>query len=98
MKAERAAFDAWVAAGQSGEPPKEPYSTSFAGLRTLVATDYSQVGVLETRRLQPFGGLIDGFIYPRDARQSLDAIRKLFMKDRQTGTTKGILEVSPHAR
>lgn len=94
--AEMQTFAAWIDAGQQGTPPKTPTVTTLSGLMTLQ-------GVRDTNgqffpRVQPFGGRIDGFIFPADAKETLENFRRWWMMDYTSGSSKGFVEVSPNDR
>lgn len=96
VTAEQQAFAAWAQKGQQGYPPKTPRLTQLSGLMT-----HQDVRVGDGEyfpRIQPFGGRVDGFIFPADLRHALDNFRRDWMVDAATGAKKGFVEVKPDAR
>jgi hypothetical protein len=95
MQAEIQALMAWVRAGQQGSEPKMPTYTTFGGLQTHQNV---KVGSTPYPRIQPYGGYLDTFFVPADARAVLNNFERWWKTDFATGTSKGFVEVKPDGR
>jgi hypothetical protein len=96
VDAEMQAFGAWVGAGQQGYPPKTPTLMRLGGLMTNQGVKVENGPWFP--RLQPFGGLVDGFIVPANMASALANFRRDWMRDFATGASKGFVEVKPDGR
>ncbi|KQQ43078.1 DUF6932 family protein [Nocardioides sp. Leaf307] len=94
--AEMDGFNAWVAGGQQGYPPKTPTMTQLGGLSTHHAAQVGNGAFYP--RIQPFGGRIDSFIIPADMAKALAQFRRDWMQDFGSGARKGFAEVKPDDR
>lgn len=90
------AWVTWATTGQPGYPPKTPTAMQLTGLMTHQGVQPDGGGVLP--RLQPFGGLIDGFVIPASQSATLANFRRDWMRDLATGASKGFVEVRPDGR
>ena len=97
LNAEMQVFGDWVDAGAPGAPPKTPTLTKFSGLMTLQQVQHGSTRSF-VPRVQPFGGMIDGFMIPTNQASMLAQFRQDWMIDWGSGVEKGFVEVTPDGR
>lgn len=95
LQAELDALVAWARDGEQGPQPKTPTISTYGGVQTHQNV---QISGMPYPRIQPYGGYLDCFIFPANARQALSSFERTWKKDYATGVSKGFVEVKPDGR